>query len=105
MEILKGLRSHYESHHGVTFSDEALEAAVALSAKYLKDLHLPDKAIDVIDEAGAAQKLLPADQRPAVIGPEQIERVVAKMARVPVQAVSHDDTRALADARRRRCAR
>jgi ATP-dependent Clp protease ATP-binding subunit ClpA len=96
VEILKGLRSHYESHHGVTFSDEALESAVALSAKYLKDLHLPDKAIDVIDEAGAAQKLLPADQRPAVIGPEQIERVVAKMARVPVQAVSHDDTRALA---------
>jgi len=96
VEILKGLRSHYESHHGVTFSDEALESAVALSAKYLKDLHLPDKAIDVVDEAGAAQKLLPEDQRPAVIGPEQIERVVAKMARVPVQAVSHDDTRALA---------
>ncbi len=96
VEILKGLRSHYESHHGVTFSDEALQSAVALSAKYLKDLHLPDKAIDVIDEAGAAQKLLPADQRPAVIGPEQVERIVAKMARVPVQAVSRDDTRALA---------
>ena len=96
VEILKGLRSHYESHHGVTFTDAALEAAVTLSAKYLKDLHLPDKAIDVVDEAGAAQKLLPADARTEEIGPEHIERVVAKMARVPVQSVSHDDTRALA---------
>jgi ATP-dependent Clp protease ATP-binding subunit ClpA len=96
IEILKGLRAHYESHHEVRFSDEALEAAATLSAKYLKDLHLPDKAIDVVDEAGAAQKLLPAAQRPDVVGPEQIERVVARMARVPVQSVSHDDTRALA---------
>ena len=63
---------------------------VALSAKHLKDLHLPDKAIDVLDEAGAAQKLLPADQRPEVIGPEQIEAVVAKMARVKSrQAICH----------------
>ena len=96
VEILKGLRPHYESHHGVRFSDAALEAAVTLSAKYLKDLHLPDKAIDVVDEAGAAQKLLSPEQRTEVVGPEQIERVVAKMARVPVQSVSHDDTRALA---------
>jgi ATP-dependent Clp protease ATP-binding subunit ClpA len=96
VEILKGLRSHYESHHGVRFSDAALEAAVTLSAKYLKDLHLPDKAIDVVDEAGAAQKLLPPEQRAEVVEPAQIERVVAKMARVPVQSVSHDDTRALA---------
>jgi ATP-dependent Clp protease ATP-binding subunit ClpA len=96
LEILKGLRGHYESHHGVTYTDAALEAAVALSAKHLKDLHLPDKAIDVIDEAGAAQKLKP---RPAAtqIEAEDIERIVAKMARVPVQAVSSDDKRSLAD--------
>ena len=96
LEILKGLRTHYESHHGVVYSDAALEGAVALSAKHLKDLFLPDKAIDVIDEAGAAQKLLPKGTRPETIGREQIEQVVAKMARVPVQAVSTDDRRALA---------
>ena len=96
LEILKGLRPHYEAHHGVKFSDEALEAAVALSAKHLKDLHLPDKAIDVVDEAGAALKLRPAKERVATIGPDQIEQVVAKMARVPVQAVSSDDKLALA---------
>ena len=96
LDILKGLRPHYESHHGVTYTDEALEGAVALSAKHLRDLHLPDKAIDVLDEAGAAQKLLPAEARTGAIGREQVERVVAKMARVPVQAVSTDDRRALA---------
>jgi ATP-dependent Clp protease ATP-binding subunit ClpA len=96
LEILKGLRSHYESHHSVKFTDEALEAAVTLSAKHLKDLHLPDKAIDVLDEAGASQKLLPADRRVAAIGPDQVEQIVAKMARVPVQAVSSDDRLALA---------
>jgi ATP-dependent Clp protease ATP-binding subunit ClpA len=95
LDILKGLRPHYESHHGVTYTDEALEGAVSLSARHLKDLHLPDKAIDVLDEAGAAQKLLPADRRAASIGTEQVEQVVAKMARVPVQAVSSDDRRAL----------
>ena len=96
LDILKGLRSHYEKHHGITYADAALEAAVALSAKHLRDLHLPDKAIDVIDEAGAAQKLLPADRRTATIGPADIEAVVAKMARVPVQSVSSDDKKALA---------
>src|SRR5687768_7101495 len=95
LDILRGLRTHYQVHHNVIYSDEALQAAVALSSKHLKDLHLPDKAIDVLDEAGAAQKLLPADQRPETIGPDQIEAVVAKMARVPVQAVSSDDRRAL----------
>ncbi|HEX5110825.1 MAG TPA: ATP-dependent Clp protease ATP-binding subunit ClpA [Vicinamibacterales bacterium] len=95
LEILKGLRPHYEMHHGVRYTDEALEAAVSLSARHLQDLHLPDKAIDVLDEAGAAQKLLPADRRPSEIGPDQIEQIVAKMARVPVQAVSSDDKRAL----------
>src|SRR3954469_19838426 len=96
LEILKGLRPHYEAHHGVRYTDEALQAAVQLSAKHLKDLHLPDKAIDVVDEAGAAQKLLPVDRRAAAIGPAEIEQVVAKMARVPVQAVSSDDRTALA---------
>src|SRR3954463_1757135 len=90
LEILKGLRPHYESHHGVKYTDDALEAAVSLSAKHLKDLHLPDKAIAVLDEAGAAAKLLPADRRPGEIGREQVEQVIAKMARVPVQAVSSD---------------
>jgi ATP-dependent Clp protease ATP-binding subunit ClpA len=96
LEILKGLRPHYESHHRVKYTDEGLEAAVSLSAKHLKDLHLPDKAIDVVDEAGAAQKLLPEAQRPAEIGADQMEQIVAKMARVPVQAVSADDRTALA---------
>ena len=97
LEILKGLRPHYESHHGVKYTDAALESAVTLSAKHLKDLHLPDKAIDVVDEAGAAQKLHPVEQRVSEIGPEQVEQIVAKMARVPVQAVSSDDRQALAD--------
>ena len=96
IEILKGLRPHYEAHHGVRYTDEALMAAVALSAKHLKDLHLPDKAIDVLDEVGAAQKLMPVDKRVPAIGPAQIEQVVARMARVPVQAVSSDDRAALA---------
>src|SRR5262247_3211899 len=97
LEILKGLRLHYEAHHGVRFDDEALEAAVSLSARHLQDLHLPDKAIDVLDEAGAAQKLLPDAQRSGHIGAAQIEQIVAKMARVPVQTVSSDDKRALAN--------
>ena len=106
--ILKGLRSAYEDHHKVKYSDEAIEAAVALSNRHLKDLHLPDKAIDVIDEAGAAAKLADKPKglsRPDGVGtnlqvcPEinvaDIERVIAKMARVPVQAVSSDDKVAL----------
>jgi ATP-dependent Clp protease ATP-binding subunit ClpA len=100
IEILKGLRPSYESHHGVKYSDEALEAAVSLSTRHLKDLHLPDKAIDVIDEAGAMAKLAPAVEgapkdapRPVTVA--DIEKVVAKIARVPVQAVSSDDKVAL----------
>ena len=95
LDILKGLRPHYALHHGVEYTDEALDAAVALSSKHLKDLHLPDKAIDVLDEAGAAQKLLPPERRVTQIGAAEIEQIVAKMARVPVQAVSSDDKRAL----------
>jgi ATP-dependent Clp protease ATP-binding subunit ClpA len=93
--ILQGLKDHYARHHGVTYSDDAILAAVRLSVRHLKDLHLPDKAIDVIDEAGAAQKLRPAEQRVSVIGIPEIEQIVAKMARVPVQAVSNDDKLAL----------
>ena len=96
LEILRGLRSRYEVHHGVSYADEALEAAVSLSAKHLKDLYLPDKAIDVLDEAGAAQKLLPREARGTVVGARQVEQIVAQMARVPVQAVSTDDRKALA---------
>jgi ATP-dependent Clp protease ATP-binding subunit ClpA len=96
LDILKGLRAHYELHHGVDYTDEALDAAVSLSAKHLQDLHLPDKAIDVLDEAGAAQKLVPPEQRTQTIGPAQVEDIVAKMARVPLQSVSSDDKRALA---------
>jgi ATP-dependent Clp protease ATP-binding subunit ClpA len=97
VEILQGLKSHYAAHHGVTYSDDALRAAVVLSVRHLKDLHLPDKAIDVLDEAGAAQKLRPPEQRVAEIGVAEIEHIVARMARVPVQAVSSDDKRALQD--------
>jgi ATP-dependent Clp protease ATP-binding subunit ClpA len=93
--ILQGLKSHYEQHHGVTYSDEAITAAVTLSVRHLKDLQLPDKAIDVLDEAGAAQKLRPAEQRVSVIGIPEVEHIVARMARVPVQAVSNDDKLAL----------
>ncbi len=93
--ILRGLKEHYERHHGVKYADAALEAAVRLSVRHLRDLHLPDKAIDVIDEAGAAEKLRPAEQRVEVIGVPQVEHIVARMARVPVQAVSRDDRRAL----------
>jgi ATP-dependent Clp protease ATP-binding subunit ClpA len=95
IEILQGLKSHYEQHHGVKYSDEAVTAAVTLSVRHLQDLHLPDKAIDVLDEAGAAQKLRPAEQRVAVIGIAEVEHIVARMARVPVQAVSSDDKLAL----------
>ncbi|HWQ08332.1 MAG TPA: AAA family ATPase, partial [Holophaga sp.] len=94
--ILKGLRGFYEAHHQVKFSDGALEAAVRLSARHLRDLQLPDKAIDVLDEAGAAQKLLPARKRRKTIGVADIEDVVARMARIPVRTVSSDDRTRLA---------
>jgi ATP-dependent Clp protease ATP-binding subunit ClpA len=94
--ILRGLRDHYERHHGVRYSDDALTAAVRLSAKHLRDLQLPDKAIDVMDETGAAERLKAPGARAAVIEPVHIEAVVARMARVPVQAVSADDRTALA---------
>ncbi|HZR81821.1 MAG TPA: ATP-dependent Clp protease ATP-binding subunit ClpA [Candidatus Binatia bacterium] len=88
VEILKGLRSRYEEHHGVQYEDAALEAAAHLAAKHINDRHLPDKAIDVMDEAGAADSILPADRRKHVIGTPEIELVVSKIARIPEKTVS-----------------
>jgi len=93
--VLQGLQSAYEKHHGVTYSAEALEAAVRLAAKHLPERKLPDSALDVVDEAGAAQKLLPKKNRVKKIGTPEIEAVVARMARVPVASVSADDRDAL----------
>jgi len=91
VEILQGLRPRYESHHGVTYADEALQAAVDLSVKHIGDRLLPDKAIDVIDEAGARQRLLPEGQRKGMIDVEEIETIVARMARIPTKQVSASD--------------
>lgn len=90
-EILKGLSKQYEEHHGVRFSDQALKSAVTLSAKYIHEKKLPDKAIDVIDEAGAAHRLLGQDQAKDMLGSKEIETVVSKMAGVPVESVSARD--------------
>jgi len=99
IEILKGLKRSYEQHHGVSYPDETLEAAVSLSTRHLKDLHQPDKAIDVIDEAGAARKIQGTGNREqgsgGAVTVADIEKIVAKIARVPVQAVSSDDKLAL----------
>ncbi|HEX4416450.1 MAG TPA: ATP-dependent Clp protease ATP-binding subunit ClpA [Kofleriaceae bacterium] len=97
IEILKGLKSRYEDHHNVKYSDPAIEAAVELSARHISDSHLPDKAIDVIDEAGARARLMPDDQRPDVIRPAQIEEIVSKIARIPMRSVSTQDKKKLAD--------
>ncbi|BDU73947.1 ATP-dependent Clp protease ATP-binding subunit ClpA [Mesoterricola silvestris] len=94
--ILKGLRPKYEEHHGVKYPDAALEAAVRLSSRYLRDLALPDKAIDVLDEAGAALKLLPGRRRRKTVTEADVEAVVARMARMPLQAVNADDREKLA---------
>ena len=90
-EILQGLKPKYEAHHDVTYADEALRAAVDLSVKHIGDRLLPDKAIDVIDEAGARQRLLPVDARKSLIDVEEVEAIVAKMARVPAKQVSASD--------------
>ncbi len=97
IEILKGLRARYEAHHEVKYTDEALVAAAQLSAKYVNDRHLPDKAIDVLDEAGASQRLVPADQRRTTIDSDIVEKIVAKMAKIPEKTVSASDERQLAD--------
>ncbi len=91
VEILKGLKSRFEEHHGVKYGAGALTAAAELSAKYINDRHLPDKAIDVIDEAGAAQRVLPKSRQKKTIGKGEIEDIVSKIARVPVHSVTTDD--------------
>ncbi|MCS3810930.1 ATP-dependent Clp protease ATP-binding subunit ClpA [Xanthomonas sp. 4461] len=90
-EILQGLKPKYEAHHGVTYADDALQAAVDLSVKHIGDRLLPDKAIDVMDEAGARQRLLPDGVRKELIDIEEIETIVAKMARIPAKQVSATD--------------
>jgi ATP-dependent Clp protease ATP-binding subunit ClpA len=91
VDILKGLKSRFEEHHGVKYALAALQAAAELSAKYINDRHLPDKAIDVIDEAGAAQRILPASKRKKTISKSEVEEIVAKIARIPPANVSNDD--------------
>ena len=91
VEILKGLKSRFEEHHNVKYAIAALQAAAELSAKYINDRHLPDKAIDVIDEAGAAQRILPPSKRKKTISKAEVEEIVAKIARIPPANVSNDD--------------
>jgi ATP-dependent Clp protease ATP-binding subunit ClpA len=95
VEILKGLKSRFEEHHGVKFTTSALNTAAELSAKYINDRHLPDKAIDVIDEAGAAQRILPKSKQKKTIGEKEIEDIIAKIARIPPKNISSDDRNAL----------
>ncbi|TXT39418.1 MAG: ATP-dependent Clp protease ATP-binding subunit ClpA [Comamonadaceae bacterium] len=91
VEILKGLKSRFEEHHNVKYAVAALQAAAELSAKYINDRHLPDKAIDVIDEAGAAQRILTPSKRKKIITKAEVEEIVAKIARIPPANVSNDD--------------
>ncbi|MFZ9553803.1 MAG: AAA family ATPase, partial [Limnohabitans sp.] len=91
VDILKGLKSRFEEHHNVKYALAALQAAAELSSKYINDRHLPDKAIDVIDEAGAAQRILPASKRKKTISKGEIEDIVAKIARIPPANVTQDD--------------
>jgi ATP-dependent Clp protease ATP-binding subunit ClpA len=95
VSILKGLKTRFEQHHGVKYSAHAISSAAELAARYISDRHLPDKAIDVLDEAGAAQRILPKSKQKKVIGKTEIEEIVAKIARIPSQHVSSDDRAAL----------
>jgi ATP-dependent Clp protease ATP-binding subunit ClpA len=88
VQILQGLKTYYEEHHGVKYTDDALAAAAELSAKHIHDRFLPDKAIDVIDEVGAMVKLMPEEKRPGVIGVHEVEEVVARMAKIPPRTVA-----------------
>ncbi|MGI9307801.1 MAG: AAA family ATPase, partial [Gammaproteobacteria bacterium] len=97
VDILKGLRSRFEEYHGVAYADEALEAAVELSSRHINERQLPDKAIDVIDEAGASQRLLAKSERVDKIGVPEIETIVARMARIPSKSVSSSDKALLAN--------
>jgi ATP-dependent Clp protease ATP-binding subunit ClpA len=95
ISILKGLKTHFEKHHNVKFSSNALVSAVELSAKFINDKKLPDKAIDVIDEAGAAQKILPKNKQKKLISTKEIEEVISKIARIPSNNINKDDRNAL----------
>ncbi len=96
VEILKGLKTRFEAHHGVKYTSNALSTAAELSARHINDRHLPDKAIDVIDEAGAAQRIQPKSKQKKIIGKAEIEDIIAKIARIPPRSVSVDDRSALA---------
>jgi ATP-dependent Clp protease ATP-binding subunit ClpA len=95
IEILKGLKPRFEEHHSVKYSPRALRSAAELSERYINDRHLPDKAVDVIDEAGAGQRLLPPSRRKKTVGVNEIERVIAQMARIPEKSVSASDKKTL----------
>ncbi len=95
IEILKGLKPYFEEYHKLKYTSEAIKAAVELSARYIHDRKLPDKAIDVIDESGAAQMLLPESRRKKTIGIKEIETTIATMARIPPKTVSKDDAEVL----------
>jgi ATP-dependent Clp protease ATP-binding subunit ClpA len=95
VEILRGLKSRFEEHHGIEYTDEALRSAAELSGRHINDRHLPDKAIDVIDEAGARQRMLPEGERKKVLDEHDIETIVAHMARIPPKQVSRSDRDAL----------
>jgi ATP-dependent Clp protease ATP-binding subunit ClpA len=91
VSILRGLKTRFEEHHGIKYASSALTSAAELAARYINDRHLPDKAIDVIDEAGAAQRILPKSKQKKIITKHEIEEIVAKIARVPAQSVNSDD--------------
>ncbi|MFA5826370.1 MAG: AAA family ATPase, partial [Gallionellaceae bacterium] len=95
IEILKGLKSRFEEHHSIKFSAAAITSAAELSSRFINDRHLPDKAIDVLDEAGAAQRILPKSKQKKVVGKHEIEEIIAKIARIPTRTVSHDDKNTL----------
>ena len=95
IKILKGLKSRFEEHHKVKFSSDAIISAVELSAKFINDRQLPDKAIDIIDEAGAAQRILPANKKKKIIGNKEIEEVISKVAKIPAKTVNKDDRNTL----------
>ena len=97
VKILQGLKPHFEAHHQITYTPEAIRTAVELAARYIHDRKLPDKAIDVIDEAGAHQHIIPEERRTKIIDVPQIEAVVAKIARIPPKTISKDDAEVLRD--------
>ena len=97
VKILKGLKPYYEKHHHIRYTDDAIRTAVELSSRYINDRKLPDKAIDVIDEVGAAELLKPPSRRRKTIGVREVEEIVAKIARIPPKSVSRDDKKSLKD--------